>query len=513
MHQRRLVGIDLGITSAHTVRVLDECGGVLCRRKAVPTVASLTEIEQAALANAAPGTRLEVVVEPTGPAWLPVAVFFTARGHTVDRVASAKAADLRRCLSRRAKSNGIDIGIDADTLARLPLVDPGGLYPLVLPGAERAALERRVRACDRLTQQAAEHKRRIKDLVRQLLPVSPLTGDLGQADLAVLERWADPHLLLIVGRARLVGVIARASNHLGIERAQQWQAAAHAAVQLYGEHPAIAFTDLAAEVASEVRLLRAVQAELDRHAAERERSDHWTDPLALAVACPAWPRSAGPPWSPPWAPRPGSPPPANSVPSPGWPTRLVDRRHRPQGPTHEQGRQPAAAYHPDPRRRPRPHTRPQLARIYHLQMVGRGKDHLGTLCVVAAHLAERAWTVMRRGMPYVICDTDGTPVTPGTGQGQHRHTVDRGRGCPRMSATGGVAERGRPLTKSSRDMRMALKAHARGDLPHQPVLDEPTPASTTLTHPLDSRSSIGNQETRSYSSRKNATRPGSDSTP
>jgi hypothetical protein len=27
MHQRRLVGIDLGITSAHTVRVLDECGG------------------------------------------------------------------------------------------------------------------------------------------------------------------------------------------------------------------------------------------------------------------------------------------------------------------------------------------------------------------------------------------------------------------------------------------------------------------------------------------------------
>jgi hypothetical protein len=55
---------------------------------------------------------------------------------------------------------------------------------------------------------------------------------------------------------------------------------------------------------------------------------------------------------------------------------------------------------------------PQLARIYHLQMVQRGKDHLGALCVVAAHLAERAWTVMRRGMPYVICDTDGTPVTP-----------------------------------------------------------------------------------------------------
>jgi hypothetical protein len=44
-------------------------------------------------------------------------------------------------------------------------------------------------------------------------------------------------------------------------------------------------------------------------------------------------------------------------------------------------------------------------------MTERGKDHLGALCVVAACLAERAWTVMRRGAPYVIRDTDGRPVT------------------------------------------------------------------------------------------------------
>jgi transposase len=138
----------------------------VCRRKAIPTVASLEQVEQAALAETPAGTLLEVVVEPTGPAWLPIAVFFVARGHTVYRVSSAKAHDLRRVLSRHAKSNGID----ADTLARLPLVDPAGLHPLQLP---EAALDRRVRACDRLTQQAATHKRRIKDLVHQLLPASP----------------------------------------------------------------------------------------------------------------------------------------------------------------------------------------------------------------------------------------------------------------------------------------------------------------------------------------------------
>jgi transposase len=88
-------------------------------------------------------------------------------------MSSAKAADLRRFLPPHAKSNSID----AETLARLPLVDPAGLRPLELPDPTRAALDRRVRARDRLTLQAAEHKVRIKDLVRQLMPVTPLTGD------------------------------------------------------------------------------------------------------------------------------------------------------------------------------------------------------------------------------------------------------------------------------------------------------------------------------------------------
>lgn len=93
--------------------------------------------------------RLEVIVEPTGPAWLPIAVSFITRGHLVFRVSSAKASDLRRFFSRHTKTNGID----ADTLARLALVDPAGLQPLQLPGRPQAALDRRVRACDRLTRQ------------------------------------------------------------------------------------------------------------------------------------------------------------------------------------------------------------------------------------------------------------------------------------------------------------------------------------------------------------------------
>jgi hypothetical protein len=224
VEDRRLVGIDLGIASDHTVRVLDGVGGEVCRRRARPTVESLTAMEMAALAGAAAGVRLEVVIEPTGPAWLPVAVFFTARGHRVFRVSSAKAADLRRFLSRHAKSNGID----ADTLARLPLLAPASLHPLELAAtAQAAALDRRVRACDRLTQQGALHQRRIKDLVRQLMPATPLTGDLTKTDLAVLGRWPDPRALLAAGHARLLTLITKTSHgQQGTGRAEQWRAAA-----------------------------------------------------------------------------------------------------------------------------------------------------------------------------------------------------------------------------------------------------------------------------------------------
>lgn len=406
---RRLVGIDLGIASAHTVRVLDERGKEVCRRKCEPTVPGFTAIEAAALAGAPVGTRLEVVIEPTGPAWLPVAVFFIRRGHVVYRVSSAKAADLRRFLSRHAKSNGID----ADTLARLPLVDPDGLQPLELPDTERAALDRRVRACDRLTRAGAEHKVRIKDLVRQLMPATPLTGEIGRADLAVLERFADPRVLLAAGVDQLAALITEVShNHQGVARAHEWIVAAQAAVELYADHPAMPYADLAAEVATEVRLLRAVEAELAKHEEQREIAYRWADPGQLARTLPGLGEVGGPvlaaiigraarfPTGAHFKAYTGLTPRASE-------TGETDRKGQPMskaGSTLLRSTLIRAADHARKQD-------PQLARIYYIQMVERGAEHIKALCVVAAHLAERAWAVMNRRMPYVVCDTEGNPVT------------------------------------------------------------------------------------------------------
>jgi transposase len=407
---RRLVGIDLGIASRHSVRVLEADGRVVCRSSCVPATESLTLVEQAALAGAPEGTRLTVVFEPTGPAWLPIAVFFARRGHDVYRVSSAKAADLRRFLRRHAKSNGID----AETLARIPLADPAGLQRLELPGADAAALDRRVRACDRLTSAASKHKVRIKDLVRQLMPMTPLTGDLGKADLAVLEYYADPRALLAAGPAELIRLVTSASGHQqGKERALQWRAAATAAIDLYGDHPAVPFTELAAEVAAEVRMLRAIQAELAVHAAAREQHYRQVDPGQLARSLPGFAEISAP----------------VLVAVMGRPGRFRDGtrfksyaglapRASETGETDRKG-QPMSKAGPsllrsalfqaaDTARR----QDPQLARIYYQQMTERGATHIKACCVVAGHLAERAWTVLNRGTPYVICDNNGTPVTP-----------------------------------------------------------------------------------------------------
>ena len=132
---------------------------------------------------------------------------------------------------------------------------------------------------------------------------------------------------------------------------------------------------------------------------------------------------------------------------------------------------------------------PQLARLYYLQMVERGKDHLGAICVVAAHLAERAWVVMNRGRPYVVCDTDGTPVTAAQAKAiiAHHWTVPEEVRRRRRS------KKGRPLNKSCKDMCMALTAQRGDPPPRRPVLaGEPSPSGHP-SHTLDHPSSIGNQ--------------------
>jgi hypothetical protein len=230
----------------------------------------------------------------------------------------------------------------------------------------------------------------------------------------VLERYPDPHALVAVGRTRLQRLLATASaGQQGAARATHWLAAARAALELYGDHPAVAFQDLAAEVQTEVRLLRATQAELAAHATQREACYRQVDPAALARSLPGLATIGGPALIATMGPAQRFANPAKFRSFTGLApkaseTGQTDRKGQPITKAGNRLLRTTLVRAADHARR----QDPQLARIYWTQMVQRGKDHLGAVCVVAAHLAERAWTVMDRGTPYVICDTDATPVTP-----------------------------------------------------------------------------------------------------
>lgn len=410
--QRRIVGLDLGVASRHTAHVLDEQGQVVAKRRVEPTVDGFTTLEWAALAGADPMTRLEVVIEPTGAAWLPVAVWFTRRGHTVFRVSTQKAADLRRFLSRHAKSNSID----ADTLARLPLIDPEGLYPVALADSAAAAtLDRRVRAAARLTDEIGQHKRRLVELARQAIPTigTVLGRPVTRTDLAVLERYGDPRKLADVRRDRLTTLIHRVAHGHGdpAAKADAFKAAARDAVDLYGDDPAISFDSLADEIATEIRLIRTLETERALHTTARETAYRTVDATQLARTLPGIATTGAPmlvavmgdphrfPNAAAFKSYVGLAPRASE-------TGNTDRKGQPMSKAGNRRLRTQLIRSADTARQ----LDPQLAAVYHDQMVHKGAVHTKALAVVAARLAERAFTVMARGAPYEIRDLDGQPV-------------------------------------------------------------------------------------------------------
>jgi hypothetical protein len=171
----------------------------------------------------------------------------------------------------------------------------------------------------------------------------------------------------------------------------------------------VPYAGLAAEVSTEIRLLRAIQDELARHAAAREQHYRQIDPGQLARSLPGFAEISAPVLAASMG-RPGRfrdgtrfksyvglTPRASE-------TGETDRKGQPMSKAGPSLLRSAFVRAADTARR----QDPQLAR-----MTERGATHLKACCVVASHLAERAWTVMHRGTPYVICDNNGNPVTPG----------------------------------------------------------------------------------------------------
>lgn len=449
--QRRIVGLDLGVATDHTAVILDQTGAEFGRRRVRPTRASLKALQKMALAGAQTETVVEVVIEPTGPAWLPVAVFFASTGDVVYRVSSQKAADLRRYYRRHHKTNRID----ATTLARIAILEGDALRPVELARGLAAELDHQVRVTERLTEEIAARKVRIRDLARQLMPTSgqAFSARIARTDLEILRAWGDPRTLVAQGIEALTEFVGTVSHRMhGRAKAQAWLQAATEAVGLYGVTDAVPFAALAADLTTEIALLEALEAARAPHEHRREQLYRQVDPTMLARTLPGIADKGGP-LATVVVGRAGRFPDADRFASY---TGLVPAASA-TGNTDRKGQAITKAGNRKLRRmlyRAADTARkqdPQLARIYWVQMVQRGAHHTKALAVVAAHLARRLWRVLERQTPYLVCDLDGRPVTPDQAKAiiAERYTV------PEQ-----IRRRRRSSKKAGKAPHQVLKGHA-----------------------------------------------------
>lgn len=406
---RRLLGIDLAITAEHRACLCDETGRVLAERSFAMRREDLEALASFATADLGPGDELVAVMESTANSWVAPGALLHARGATVHLVHPEQSADLRRYYAKHVKNDRID----AKLLARMPLLHPDGLAAAPLPEGPRGTLKRIVARRARLALECSRHRQRIRSLLHLAMPEMPdaLGGELGKGALAVLGRYGDPNRLVRLGPARLAQVLIKATRGQWREpKARQILGAARSAIELWEGLEGCEFTEVAEDLAAEVRIIRVLEAELRELDVRAAGLLDEIDPDGIVRSLPGFAeRTATTVLG-----RLGDPgrfstgakirafagvvPATEQSGQTEAPARLT--KHGDRVMRHALFMAAEAARQLDP----------QLAQIYHRQMTDKGAHHTKAVCAVATALATRLAAVLREGRPYEVRDVDGTPV-------------------------------------------------------------------------------------------------------
>ena len=104
----RTIGLDLAVQAAHKAVVLDETGHFCTPILTVHTRPNELDQLLGRAREGAPSTEVQLVMEPTGMAWFPIAVYYARQALPIYLVNRQEVADLRRYYARHAKSDRID---------------------------------------------------------------------------------------------------------------------------------------------------------------------------------------------------------------------------------------------------------------------------------------------------------------------------------------------------------------------------------------------------------------------
>jgi transposase len=412
----RTIGIDLSARGEHKAVVVDEAGHfVSAVFRFSTTPASLKRLLDMAQENN-PDQQVQAVMEPTGMAWFPVAVFLIRHGFTVYLVNSQQVADLRKYFKKHAKSDRIDCRV----LAKLPFVDEEKLHRLELSNAETLACQRGCKQLERLMKQSTACQNRLIALDRFAWPglEGTVFSDLfSPAALWFREHWYSPQRVWQAG----VEAIRQdwLSSELDPKDSGEWIGylvlLAEQIVALYGEEGAyLDYELLQAEAIREQTYLAFVQEMHHR--------------LQLKTIRPLY-RQLHPSRNLETIPGVGQDGAAVYLSFIGNPRRFTGLREL-RGwsgmvPNSKQSANSEASGLKITQAGPglvkkfafmdanaARQCDPQIAAIYYEQMVHRGKHHVQALCTCSAHLLDRVGVVLREDRPYQLQDVDGTPITP-----------------------------------------------------------------------------------------------------
>lgn len=408
------VGIDIAVRAPHQASVADEAGVFAFSGHRFRTTPEDLERLWDRLPQTDAAGGIEVIMEPTRNAWVPLAAWFRRKGATVFLVPPEQSADLRAYYAKHTKSDRMDSRL----LARLPMLHPDGLHPETGFGPGDR-LRRATKLHDTLTMRRSQNLARIDALLEILGPGwhSSLSGDLAnKTPLRFLAAgYADPHTIKRLGIARVTKFLVRHSrNRWNHPEAEQIMAAARESIALWADD--LDFGDLAEDIAIEARLALQLTAELKELDERIALLLAEVDPDGILQSVPG----IGPVTAAVIAGRVGDPNRFTSlaavrsysglVPSltssgtsggHGGPTKRGDALLR--------GALFTAA---DQARK----IDPQIAATYHRLMVTAGKHHTSATCTIAATLLTRAVACWRSSTPYVIHDTDGTELSTAEGR-------------------------------------------------------------------------------------------------
>jgi Transposase len=181
------LGVDIACRAAHRAACADQTGRIVWSGHQFRPRAEDLE----ALWDRLPGdaTEVLVVLEPTRNAWVPLAAWFRSHGATVVLVPAEQSADLRAYYAKHTKTDRLD----AELLARLPLLHPDGLHPETTNGPGDP-LKRAVKLRSGLVRRRTACMQRLDALLEILGPdwVAALGSDMTQTAFKFLAGWANP---------------------------------------------------------------------------------------------------------------------------------------------------------------------------------------------------------------------------------------------------------------------------------------------------------------------------------